>query len=348
MKTNKFFFISFILFLFSWVIYLFKPFLLTITIGVLMAVSTASFHSKVLKFARNNQIVASALTTIFLGALFLVPLLYAIIVLAQNIAHFDMSYISKTADYIKNLNPQLPSFLSFLEPKIHGFLASIDLGGVAKSAFSYTSKFLAGGSNFITDFGLIIIFYFFANLYGNNLLKLIKDNIPIEKEHLEYIFSQVTSTMSVVFYSTILNAVLQGALFGIIAMFFGFNGLFFGILFAFASLIPVVGGALIYVPMCVYELAIGEKIAALIVLIYSVVIISTLADNFVKPLIIKFINTKLGFTKTNLNEMLIFFAMMAGISTFGFWGMILGPAIVTMFVATLSSYDTLKKKFGFI
>ena len=119
-------------------------------------------------------------------------------------------------------------------------------------------------------------------------------------------------------------------------------------MFAFASLIPVVGGALIYVPMCVYELAIGEKITALIVLIYSVVIISTLADNFVKPLIIKFINKKLGSTKTNLNEMLIFFAMMAGISTFGFWGMILGPAIVTMFVATLSSYDALKKKFGFI
>ena len=69
-----------------------------------MAVSTASFHAKVLKLTRNRQVVASALTTIFLGALFLVPLLYAIIILAQNVAHFDMSYISKTADYIKNLN----------------------------------------------------------------------------------------------------------------------------------------------------------------------------------------------------------------------------------------------------
>ncbi len=36
--------------------------------------------------------------------------------------------------------------------------------------------------------------------------------------------------------------------------------------------------------------------------------------------------------------------MIAGISTFGFWGIILGPAILTFFVSTLRMYVILKDK----
>jgi predicted PurR-regulated permease PerM len=36
-----------------------------------------------------------------------------------------------------------------------------------------------------------------------------------------------------------------------------------------------------------------------------------------------------------LNEIVIFFAILAGLATFGFWGMILGPAITSFFLALL-------------
>ncbi|EOH5857150.1 AI-2E family transporter, partial [Campylobacter jejuni] len=49
-------------------------------------------------------------------------------------------------------------------------------------------------------------------------------------------------------------------------------------------------------------------------------------------------------TPTKINELLIFLAMIAGISTFGFWGIILGPAILTFFVSTLRMYVILKDK----
>ena len=35
--------------------------------------------------------------------------------------------------------------------------------------------------------------------------------------------------------------------------------------------------------------------------------------------------------------------MIAGISTFGFWGLILGPAIVTFFISTIKLYTLLKE-----
>ena len=40
-------------------------------------------------------------------------------------------------------------------------------------------------------------------------------------------------------------------------------------------------------------------------------------------------------SNTKVNELLIFFSIIAGLSTFGFWGMILGPAITTLFISSL-------------
>lgn len=345
MKTSKIFFISFILFVLCLVIYLFKSYLLTISVGILMAISTANLESKVYHMTGGKRALSASIMTGIMLLLFLAPLTYAIVVLASHAANFDMNYIAKVVDYIKNFDIKLPGVLESFEPKIKNFVASIDIGGVAKELLGYASKIWSKGSDFIVDLGFVVVFYFFANFYSFDAKKLLKENIPIENEHLEYISSQVANTMSVVLYSTIVNALLQGFLFGVIASIFGFNGILMGILFAFASLIPVVGGALVYVPLSIYELAIGNKVVAIVILLYSVIVISTLVDNFVKPIIIRFINSKLVYAPSNINEILIFFAMIAGISTFGFWGMILGPAIVTLFVATLGSYQSLKKKF---
>ncbi|PCM55721.1 AI-2E family transporter, partial [Campylobacter sp. BCW_8712] len=79
-------------------------------------------------------------------------------------------------------------------------------------------------------------------------------------------------------------------------------------------------GALIYVPVSLYEFASNNLNSALAIFIYSVIVISFIADTLIKPLIIKWINKKLVKTPTKINELLIFLAMIAGISTFGFWG----------------------------
>jgi predicted PurR-regulated permease PerM len=38
---------------------------------------------------------------------------------------------------------------------------------------------------------------------------------------------------------------------------------------------------------------------------------------------------------------MIFFAIVAGLTTFGFWGMIIGPAITTFFISFLKIYKVL-------
>ena len=39
--------------------------------------------------------------------------------------------------------------------------------------------------------------------------------------------------------------------------------------------------------------------------------------------------------KEKINELIIFFAIIAGLATFGFWGMIIGPAITVLFLTLM-------------
>ena len=342
-KTNKIFFIGATLLMFCCVIYLFSPFLMVIAIGVLMAVATSGLHAKVTKLCRGRRTLASVLSLFLLCALFFVPFIYAVIEIAKNAASFDMARLNDALSYVQSLNIKLPGPFEKFDTQFRSFLANLDVAGVAKQIISYLSVVGKSSAKFIVDMVLIIVFCFFAYLYGESFKRFFKKILPVEPAQIDYIFSETANTMSVVFYSTIFNAVLQGFLFSIIAGIFGFDVLLMGVLFAFCSLIPAVGGALIYVPTALYVLAGGSTSGAIVIMAYCVILISTLADSFIRPLVIKFINSRLVENPANINEMLIFFSMLSGISTFGFWGVILGPAILTLFIEVLNLYDYLKK-----
>ncbi|MCE7131739.1 AI-2E family transporter [Campylobacter coli] len=344
MQTGKIFLICFILVVLSLLLYLFKGFLLVIIIASLMAVATSNANAKFLSLTNGRKFLASMLTTACMVLLFFAPFVYAMIELAKALKNFDINLVTQTLNYVKNYQFTLPESLSFLEPKIKEFLASIDLNSISKQILNYASSFTKSGAKFLIDMVLICIFYFFANLYGTELVIYIKSVIPIDKQELDDILSEVGNVMAVVLYSMIIIAILQGALFSIIAMFYGYDAILMGVIFAVSSLIPALGGALVYIPISLYEFALSGLGSALVIFIYSVVVISFIADTLVKPLIIKWINEKLVKTPAKINELLIFLAMIAGISTFGFWGIILGPAILTFFISTIRLYMILKDK----
>jgi predicted PurR-regulated permease PerM len=143
--------------------------------------------------------------------------------------------------------------------------------------------------------------------------------------------------MGLVFYSSMLTAIFEGLLFGGFIGFYGFDGLFFTVMYAFASLIPVIGGAIMWLPVSLYMYALGDTKSAITIALYSIIVISFVADTFIKPLIIDMIKRHMHNT-IELNPMLIFFAIVAGLSSFGFWGVIIGPAITSIFISVLKFY----------
>ena len=144
--------------------------------------------------------------------------------------------------------------------------------------------------------------------------------------------------MEIVFYSIIVTAIFEGFLFGMIMSYFGFNGLLFGIIYGFASLVPIIGGIIVWAPVSLYVWTKIDTQTAIIIASYSVIMISIIADTFIKPIIIEVIKVDLLKGKVRVNSIMIFFSILAGMSTYGFWGMILGPAITSFLLAITTVY----------
>jgi len=261
MANGKIFFGAVFLIVLYWMLKLYEPFLLTFTIAALLSIATYSINLKLLHITK-NRVFAALLSTLLLSVLFFAPIVYIITSIGTTVNNFDQTIIEKTIGYISSLDFKLPDALAFLNPKIDEFLQSFDIANLTKNMLSYAAFIGKNSANFLKDMFLITIFFFFSNLYGKELVHYAKNLTPLDNKKIDLVFSEVANVMSVLFYSIIVTAIFEGALFAIIGITFGYDGLLLGILYGFASLIPVIGGALMWIPICTYELARGNVLEA--------------------------------------------------------------------------------------
>ncbi len=351
MKTDHF--ILFILTVSSYFLYrVYAPFLQDIAIAILLMLATLSIAKFFEKFLKKRWRI-SALMSLFLGLIFFLPLLYLINAAVIAVSHFDPSAI---AQQIKDLslflqNATIPDSIangfdldtSSIKESIATIFSDENIKSVLKQGGAIIGSVAAHSAVFIKDMLLILIFYFFTHLYGEDLGHFIKRILPLDSGQTQILFNELSNSMGVVFFSILATAMFEGALFAVIVAFFGMDALLLGILYGFASLVPVVGGALMWVPVSIYLWNTQGASAAITVAIYSIVVISFIADTLIKPVIIKEIDQKLLKETNAINEILVFFSILAGLSTFGFWGMIIGPAVTTIFIAILKLYDQLQE-----
>jgi predicted PurR-regulated permease PerM len=324
-----------------WMYLLYKPFLMSIIIASLLAISTSTIQRKLEKFT-NSALFATILSTILMALLIFAPLGYFLTTLTIRLNNIDTNVLKKIYDSIRHWLINMPEVLSPLKPYIQDMLEQVSISSIASHSLDIAATLGKYSASFLQSSMFIIIFYFFALYYGKTLFRFFKRVIHLPTQDSTLLAFELSSVMNVVFYSIIATAVLEGALFGIAVSFLGYNGLLFGILYGFASLVPVIGGILMWLPFTIYEASYGHMANAVFIALYSLIVISIIADTFIKPLIIKEINLRVIKTVTKTNELLIFFAIIAGLSSFGFWGMILGPAITAFFIALLKLLEERK------
>lgn len=322
-----------------WMYLLYEPFLMVMTIAALLAISTASINNYFQELF-SSRLFAAFASSLLLAILFFAPLGYFLATLTIKLNNLEPSNLQKIEVYINGLIANPPKYLLFLKPYLADALQKIDMSSLTANALHVAANIGTLSAGFVKNAFLVIVFYFFALYNGSAIVNFLQRVVQMSAQESTLLARELSAVMSVVFYSIIATAMLEGALFGVAVSFMGYNGLLFGIMYGFASLIPVIGGVLMWLPFMIYEFSVGHNSNAIFIALYSIIVISIVADTFVKPLIIKEINTKL--LKENdarLNELVIFFSIIAGLATFGFWGMILGPAITAFFLAILKLFE---------
>ena len=330
-------FINILLLVVGYFMYItYQPFLVDIVVSILLAISLFNIEKFFyLKF--QNKYISSTLITLLLASILFTPLFYFISGVTDLIHNITPSSIQQVLDKAKSLFAYMPDIVA---NKLKEFISSGNIENIYNSIAKLLGTITAKSAVFLKDMVLIIVFFFFANLYGKEILEFIKQISPLENDKAEILFKETQQVMGLVFYSTLVTAIFEGLLFGVFVQFYGFDGLFFTVMYAFASLIPVIGGAIMWVPMSLYLYANSHSKEAIEIAVYSIVVISIIADTFIKPLIIKYIKLELN-NSIELSPLLIFFSIVAGLSTFGFWGVVLGPAVTSLFISILKFYKKL-------
>ncbi len=320
----------------------FYPFLGTMTIAILLALATYKFHQYFLAKLPGRVIPALA-STLVLGLIFFAPIVYIITNAATFVTHIDFSILNQTITNIKQWMEETIKQYHLLA-NLEEYTTNFDINELINWILQMATYLGKKSAIFLKDIVLILIFYFFATLYGKDLLLYLQSIIPFKKEDSQTLFENLAGILGVVFNSIIATAIFEGILFGIIAQIYGYNGLMFGILYGFASLIPVVGGVIMWLPLSIDRYFHGDATGALVIALYSIIVISVVADTFVKPIIIHYIDRlMLRDTHIRVNELLIFFSIVAGLSSYGFWGMIIGPAVITLLISILNIYPKLAR-----
>ena len=338
MNKNYFFWALFALVLY-WITTVYKPFLLDMAIAALLATASANLHGYFLKKTK-NKLKASIYITLIVAVLLLGPIIYFVVIISGAIAGIKPELV---ANITQSISDTIPHFMFGYEGKIKEFIASLDVKNLSKNIITIFGGIGAKSAIFVKDSILILIFFFFSHLYGKNILLFLKKNLPLDSKSAQILFEEISVVMSVTTYSILITAIFEGFLFAIAVWFLGYDAILFGILYGFASLIPLVGGILMWLPLGAYELYSGNLASAIFISIYSIVVISIVADTFIKPIIINFVNKKIIGKEAKINSLVIFFAIVAGLSTYGFWGMIIGPAVTALFVAMIITSGDLKK-----
>jgi predicted PurR-regulated permease PerM len=107
------------------------------------------------------------------------------------------------------------------------------------------------------------------------------------------------------------------------------NPLFWGAVTAFASVLPVLGSGLVWLPGVAILLAQGRYGGAILLVVIGAGIASNI-DNIIRPLVYKRVS--------NIHPMITLVGAFAGVRYFGLLGILLGPLAIAYLFETLRFY----------
>ncbi|MDP2274619.1 MAG: AI-2E family transporter [Archangium sp.] len=201
--------------------------------------------------------------------------------------------------------------------------------GALQQVASLGGTVVVGAFNVLSQFAFTLFLLFFFLRDGKGMLERGIRLVPMAPSRKIDLAGTLGGVTRAVVLGTLVTSLVQGTLVGVGFAIAGLaSPLVFGAVGALASLIPIVGTALVWVPAVVTLIAQGQTGWAIFLALWSIILVAG-SDNVIRPLIIS--------GSSNASTLLVFVGLLGGISVFGFAGIFMGPLVLTL-VATLLQY----------
>lgn len=319
--------------------FVFQPFLTVIVIAAILVTIFYKPYEKLVKFLRGRRNLAALLMCLMLIIVLIIPMVKGIIYTAdksveaytQTTAYFtdhNLSDVLQTPFFV-NLHLDGISFDKYNNDVFKNVLLDV-LQKSSNWMLSGATSILAETTNFIISLTLIILTMFFFFVDGKKMLTKIMYLLPLADKYNKEIFNKFREVSYTTMVSTFVVAIAQGIVGAIGFAFVGFPAFLAGVLVALLSLLPYVGSMIFYVPVGLYYLVMGQTWQGIFIMLWGFLIIGTI-DNVIRAWMLK--------DEAQVNPIFVVFAVLGGIVLFGFWGVVLGPLIISIAVTIFHIYS---------
>ena len=174
----------------------------------------------------------------------------------------------------------------------------------------------------INLFVMIFVLYFML-IGGKKMEAYVNDILPFNETNTQEVIHEINMIVRSNAIGIPLLAIIQGGVATIGYLLFGApNILLLGFLTCFATIIPMVGTALVWFPVAAYLAISGDWFNAIGIAAYGAIVVSQ-SDN-----LIRFILQK---KMADTHPLITIFGVVIGLPLFGFMGVIFGPLLLALF-----------------
>jgi len=317
---------------FAWIL---LPFYGAILWAVILATVFAPVHRWLEEKMPGRPNVTALLTVLIIVGLVLLPLALT----AASLVNEATTLYDRVQSGELNLGRMLQRILDALPGWASNILARVgvtDVGDVQPRLIALLKEggqFFAsqavlvgqGTANLVISLFIMLYLLFFFLRDGGKLSQKIIQAVPLAGEYKNALFEKIAVVVRAMVKGTILVAIVQGFLGGLIFWLLGIHApVLWGVIMAFLSLLPALGAAVVWLPVALYLLATGAMVKGIVLIAFGAGVIG-LVDNVLRPYLVG--------KDTAMPDYVVLISTLGGIAIFGLNGFVVGPLIAAMFIA---------------
>lgn len=330
-RTTIIFLVVLVLLVLGLAIIITRPFLKPFAFAVILAVVFYPVHEKILRSTRHRRGLGAFLSTLAVLIVFGVPA-FIVTTMAANEAITAAHYLSRRSAqeggftlFVTKLAAPLLHFVGrwvdLSKYDVHAII-STNAQKASVGIFGVGAAILSNLARFTIDALITFVILFFLFREGKDWAYRAGRLMPLSAVQVARLYENISDTIIANVYGILSVGAAQGILTGIGMRVVGIpSSILLGLAAGFASIIPVVGSSIVWIPAAVYLLVEGAVWKGIFLLVWGTVVVSAI-DNIIRPWVVA--------GRVELHPMVLLFFILGGVEAFGFIGLFLGPVVASV------------------
>ncbi len=313
-----------------------SPLWVGLMLGAMMAFSAQPLQSWLAQRLGGRHSLAAILTTIVVG-----------LVTAAGVGVAGYVLVTGFLEVVALLKEHAPTITKNVHVGARGMHMLARFGVSRHDMVTHLQEWASRASGYLADaagtilqtttsallsFVIALFAMYYVLLHWPTISVRLERVLPLDPHHTRSLMQEFRDVGRGAFIGGIATAVVQGVFAGVGFAIAGVpHAATWGLLTAIASFLPVVGTALIWLPVGGYLIAMDSVSAGIFVVTWGVVVVMGIADYIVRPRLVGRHGAEQPF--------LMLIALLGGIEIFGLAGLIVGPVLMSLFQAIVRIYE---------